>query len=712
MAKTLKDRLEFSFGWLALKLMGKSLYSNAWSAISELVANGFDANAKTVYVFVDACNKKNSTIEIFDNGDGMTRDEMEIYTQVGFNKREEYKRKKNVDVAPTTIMGRKGIGKLAALYLSSHYYIVTKTESGDSSCWELLFRENPDDKNEKPSLKSLDGLPTLCVGEQWGKANHGTIIKLTQVDLSGAGEKAFEVLSPKLANYFSLDAMGDKNILLCIKRKASEEIKFLPVEKKIAFKNMAFILYSPQSSKPEEDRLLKHQGHGQEIPYQKIDDKYKHLISVATWQEKKDATNLYVATGVDGQEVRVPYKLTGWIGIHGTIDKAGGKDNDVNFLKTPYYTPNQIRLYVRNKLAVENFLNILNSTATYANYIEGEIHFDLLDDDALADIATSNRQSVDEHDARVELLQELLRPIIRELINKRTELAAKMRERENEILAKRQGAAKSQFISEVSNELEQMPGIKQEDRSKLTTVIANKVVGDVTLKDEYVVFFSHSSNDKAIGDFFYQLLLAVGVDKSEMFYTSRDDDVSRNVDKTPLSDLIKKCIVKKNTRLFYLIGHKYKKSEFCMFEGGAGWATRAIGEYPILAIKHGHIPKFLTNGKDEFHLFDDATGTIPLDRNNYAKVVYILNILIGHINNGRNVRGEPLVPLFNDAQIPDKVKLARLKKSEQDYMDERIKEYWKVYVEKTMPKYLEDLKNDESAEDSETRNHGSRSQAD
>lgn len=698
MAKTIKDRLEFSFGWLALKLMGKSLYSNAWSAISELVANGFDANAKTVYVFVDASNKKNTTIEIFDNGDGMTRDEMEIYTQVGFNKREEYKKKKNVDVAPTTIMGRKGIGKLAALYLSSHYYIVTKTESGDSSCWELLFRENPDDKNEKPSLKSLDALPPLCVGEQWRETKHGTIIKLTQVDLSGAGEKAFEVLSPKLANYFALDAMGNKNILLCIKRKVSDEIKFQPVEKKIAFKNMAFVLYSPESSKHEEKRLMKFQGHEQEIPYQKIEEKYKHRISVATWQENKDAPNPYVATGVDGQRVSVPYKLTGWIGIHGTIDKSGGKDNDADFLKTPYYTPNQIRLYVRNKLAVENFLNILNSTATYANYIEGEIHFDLLDDDALADIATSNRQSVDEHDARVELLQELLRPIIRDLINKRTALASEMREKERKILTDRQNTAKTQFVTEVSNELEQMPDMTQEDRSKLTTVIANKVVGDVTLKDEYVVFFSHSSKDKAIGDFFYQLLLEVGVEKSEMFYTSRDDDVSRNVDKTPLSDQIKKCIVKKNTLLFYLIGHMYKKSEFCMFEGGAGWATRAIGEYPILAIKHGHIPKFLTNGKDEFHLFDNATGAIALDRNNYAKVVYILNILISHINNGRNVRGETLVPLFDTTPIPDKVKLARLKKAEHDYMDEKIMEYWKVYVEQSMPQYLEDLKNDESKE--------------
>ena len=46
-------KVEFSFGWLALKLLGKSLYSNAWSAISELVANGFDAHANEVYIFLD-----------------------------------------------------------------------------------------------------------------------------------------------------------------------------------------------------------------------------------------------------------------------------------------------------------------------------------------------------------------------------------------------------------------------------------------------------------------------------------------------------------------------------------------------------------------------------------------------------------------------------------------------------------------------------------
>ncbi|RCX20157.1 hypothetical protein DFR58_102230 [Anaerobacterium chartisolvens] len=47
--------------------------------------------------------------------------------------------------------------------------------------------------------------------------------------------------------------------------------------------------------------------------------------------------------------------------------------------------------YVRNKLAIENFLNVINNTQAFVNYIEGEIHFDILDEDDLPDIATSNR---------------------------------------------------------------------------------------------------------------------------------------------------------------------------------------------------------------------------------------------------------------------------------------------------------------------------------
>lgn len=686
MAKKISDKLTFSFGWLALKLMGKSLYSNAWSAISELVANGFDANADTIWVHVNAINKKKTVIEIFDNGDGMTPADMRTYTQVGFDKRAEYRKRNKVTVAPSTIMGRKGIGKLAALYLSSHYYLLTRPRNGASSCWEMDFKKFSNG-NKRPALKLCEEITDLCSASEWKRVPHGTLLRLDSVDLSGAGEKALEALGPKLANYFSLGTMNAKKILLAVQSAKNEKVEFKSVEKKVAFKNMSFIECSSENV-----GQLKHvKGKVQKIPYSRIDEYHKHRIDVEEWDSDK-ASGIYVGKDINGNEVKVPYKLTGWIGIHCTINKKDGALNDKDFMNSHFYNPSQLRLYVRNKLAMENFLNVLNSTATYANYIEGEIHFDLLDDDQLTDIATSNRQGVDEHDMRVSRLVEILAPIVRSLINKRTALAAQMKQEADKIRRSRESIAKENFSKEVGEDLASCRNLSPQERADLTTQIANKICGDVVVKTDRVVFFSHSSYDKPFGDFFFELLKSVGVDEDEMFYTSRDDNPNSYEDLRPLSEQIKSCMVQENTLLFYLIGHRYNRSQFCLFEGGAGWATRTTGNYPVLAIKYEHIPKFLTNGKNEMALYDFKRRSISLDKNNYQKIVLILNRIIEHINKGRQCRQKKTIPMFACVRFPNKVELRRAGKSEVDYMDKRILSFWESYVAPELKDYLRDMR--------------------
>ena len=61
-----EDNIYFNFSYLALKLLGKGLYSNPWAALSELIANSIDAGAKNVYLLFNLADKKNATIEIFD----------------------------------------------------------------------------------------------------------------------------------------------------------------------------------------------------------------------------------------------------------------------------------------------------------------------------------------------------------------------------------------------------------------------------------------------------------------------------------------------------------------------------------------------------------------------------------------------------------------------------------------------------------------------
>ena len=315
----------------------------------------------------------------------------------------------------------------------------------------------------------------------------------------------------------------------------------------------------------------------------------------------------------------------------------------------------------------------------------------MLDDDDFPDIATSNRQGLDEHDGRVTLLKDILAPIIRSLIDKRSELAQEMKRQQKEITDKRAGNAKAQFSKEISAELDRYEQLTSNDKTELKTIIANKIQGDVQPKDNYLVFFSHSRFDKIFADFIYNVLLLQGVDKKEIFYTSRDDNPEKYADISPLRDIIHKCVTNMNNMLFYLVGPKYKSSEFCMFEGGAGWATRSVGDYPVMAIKYEHIPKFLTNGKNEFAICDD--GKISLERENYIVIVALLNRLIEHINSGRKIRSAAEVPLILETTLPSKLELYERKELEeqQQYMNKNILKCWKCFVEPNLSDYIKAL---------------------
>ena len=95
------------------------------------------------------------------------------------------------------------------------------------------------------------------------------------------------------------------------------------------------------------------------------------------------------------------YVLKGWIGVHSTIEQEDSKLNCSNYRKNMHYNPNQLRVYVRNKLATSDFLNNLGLTATFLNYIEGEVEFDVLDVEDLEDIATAGRDNFSVQDERV-----------------------------------------------------------------------------------------------------------------------------------------------------------------------------------------------------------------------------------------------------------------------------------------------------------------------
>lgn len=418
-----ESTIYFNFSYFALRLLGKGLYSNHWTAIAELVANGLDAQADSVKIYINLIDQENASIEIFDNGSGMDYNDLsEKYVLIGKDKREDDQISEEIK---KQLMGRKGIGKLAALYMSNKYYLVSK-KNGKETAWCL------DASNVKDSdIPKLDKCIVSNVGiecyQEWEKIQTGTLIRLTNVNLTNFGVKTLEGLKARLSDFYLTDELKGK-IEVCVINNAGDNISFEEVKKSIAFKN--FYAFYNNTDVDLESKLSK---------YVKIGSTIEEITEIPRKVQVLDANNYEIegkknfikADGTLTKE-KMPYRMTGWIGIHTSIKKVEAQWNDEEYLKNKVYRPNQLRLYVRNKLAVENFLDYVKNTQAFANYIEGEISFDILDDNELGDIATSNRQGFVEDNERVQLLIDILKPIINALIRARSNIGTQINNEEKE----------------------------------------------------------------------------------------------------------------------------------------------------------------------------------------------------------------------------------------------------------------------------------------
>lgn len=451
------NTIYFNFSYFALRLLGKGLYSNHWTAIAELVANGLDAQANNVKIYINMTNKENSVIEIFDNGHGMGYEDLaEKYVLIGRDKRDD---DKITDDIKKQLMGRKGIGKLAALYLSNKYFLISKTGK-ETSAWCLDASHVKD--TDVPRLDRIDiNKLDIEAKDEWDKLETGTMIRLTNVDLTYFGEKTLAGLKARLADFYLLDSLKGR-IEAAILTDASSKIIFEKLEKSIAFKNM-YAFYN-NSGIDFSDKLAKSVIIRSSVPSVMQNPRNIEVLNPADFEVS--GKKRFLKSDGSYTDSEITYEMRGWIGLHTSILKDDAVLNDKEYLKNKAYRPNQLRLYVRNKLAVENFLEYVKNTQVFSNYIEGEISFDILDDNELGDIATSNRQGFVEDDERVQLLVSILKPIINSLIRCRVNLGQKVGEEEDAYYAeqKRQQEEKLRVEEEKRKEAERIRSEEQQRR--------------------------------------------------------------------------------------------------------------------------------------------------------------------------------------------------------------------------------------------------------
>jgi hypothetical protein len=112
----------FRFSPRILDHLGVAAYNSLQKCLSELAVNAYDADATELAISLPDTIDESASIELLDNGLGMTADDIiEKFLFIGRNKREEGQR----TPSGRLIIGSKGIGKLAGFGIAATVEVIT-----------------------------------------------------------------------------------------------------------------------------------------------------------------------------------------------------------------------------------------------------------------------------------------------------------------------------------------------------------------------------------------------------------------------------------------------------------------------------------------------------------------------------------------------------------------------------------------------------------
>jgi len=353
--------LVMSISLNALEHLGINLYSNIPAVLSEIVANAWDADAKTVTVTVD---KGKETITIEDDGMGMNRNGViDRFLMVGFKRREGQGETTPDGRKP---MGRKGIGKLSIFSISQTATVYT-IQGKERTAFKMdrdVIRKAISGKTGKPyKPEELTDWPS--------NLKEGTRIVLSGLSKSLSG-MTVEGLKRRVARRFAV--IGPKYGFAVIVNGAA----ISPEDR--AYHNAIEYLwtYDPQT---EFVKSCKNLARNAEARLQAI----------------------------KGELKKAGISLNGWIGTVTSPNQLKDAEGD---------NLNRIAIFMRGKMAQEDVLDEFGQKEIYANYIIGELHCEELDVDDQGDIATSSRQSLKQDDPRFEALRKLVLSELRYIASK------------------------------------------------------------------------------------------------------------------------------------------------------------------------------------------------------------------------------------------------------------------------------------------------------
>jgi hypothetical protein len=407
--------------------LGVGLYSSTPAALTELVANAWDADATKVSITVDPIK---GSILIEDDGHGMTPAEIQDkFLNVGYSRRRTAKGAYS-DSGKRRVMGRKGIGKLSMFALADQLKISSKTASTDAVGFLV------DVPNFKISLeKHEDHVLDEFVPDPFPEGR-GTRIELT--DVLKSLNTTVSYLRTKLARRFSV--IGDPQsftILLNGSQITKADRNF--------YNAVQFLWGFGEEAVKEVLPLCPHLAM---LPVQAKAADQKPCVEIlpngVTFGDETFFVQGYIAS------VEVPKQL-------------GAKEDSANM----------ISIFANGRVFAEDILPEANSAKYYQSYLVGEIHADFLDSDDI-DRATASREAIKKDDPRYRALISFIQAALESVGDKwddwRAELGLGKVDPQNEVVV--------EWIEGLEDARDKKAA------TKLMTAIKNAVVNSNEAKNE------------------------------------------------------------------------------------------------------------------------------------------------------------------------------------------------------------------------------------
>ena len=340
-----------------LELLGPNLYTNIYYVLAELIANAYDADANNVYII---SNKDDIRVE--DDGHGMSYNNGDIKKFLNVAGVSRSNEKDSLSLSGNRRkMGRKGVGKLAALSVSESVDIMTIGEGEKSG---FILARRPLDGNR---LQPIDdnNVDFTFVKE------HGTAIVMRNPQY-----RLHKTLSVVKRNLLKIFPLVNSDFKIHIIRGTEEEI-----------------IDSFDENIMRELCTLITLGNGYSNLSKLIPDYFPNKRA-----ELIENRNIHIIplTIEDNEGIKHEYSLeiAGWIGTYKTTRGRKAEVTD--------FPDNFISLYANRKMGEFNILPIVGQNKLNEVYVVGELHIDLFELSELPDMALSNRQGYKSDDPRYE----------------------------------------------------------------------------------------------------------------------------------------------------------------------------------------------------------------------------------------------------------------------------------------------------------------------